>query len=72
MKSYAYEHSKHVSIIWGTHLICGKCLQKSLRLLSCWLRGTFEELEDLGDVDIALGPHLKERTCTGTGTGFFL
>jgi len=22
-----------------------------------------EELEDLGDVDIALGPHLEEKTC---------
>jgi len=23
----------------------------------------FEELEDLADVDIALGPHLEEKTC---------
>jgi len=34
----------------------------SLRHLCCRLRGTFGELEDLGDDDIALGPHLEEKT----------
>jgi len=36
-------------------------------IINEWLADNLIELEDLGDADISLGPHLEEKPVTGFG-----